>query len=137
MPTTASRNAKNKEDEVSIWSKAFGGDRSDNGRPWTKENFEEFLDVLFWLRVLVLAPLFGFICGIVPVEGALGFGVYGICSSLCIYFVCNQFVMVDVESYGGDFKLQGEGFAQGGAIFLLIWIITFTFLHSDVEEFYE
>jgi hypothetical protein len=136
MPTNKKNDDAN-EEQASIFYKAFGGDRSDNGRPWTKEVFEEFLDVLYWLRVLVLAPLFGLICGVLPVEGALGAGVYVALSSLCIYVVCYQIVLVDTESFGGDFTLQSEGFQSAAAIFVLTWIITFTLLHSDVEEFYE
>ena len=119
-----------------IFHKAFVL-KSDNGRPWTKEVYIEFLDVLFWLRVGLLSPTIGLLCGIIPLQGIVGFGAYAALSSLIIYVICNQVVMVDISSYGGDFTLLGEGFMQAGAIFVLTWIITFTAIHSDLEPFYE
>jgi hypothetical protein len=120
---------------MSIFHKAFVI-RSDEGRPWTKAVFEEFLDVIWYLRVVVLAPFLGVISGVLPLEGYVGFATYVIVSSLIIYIIYNNIVSIDVTSFGGDYNLLTEGFAQGGAIFVLTWTILYTWLHSEVEEFY-
>ena len=134
MSTNKKTDDKKEEEEVSIWTKAFVL-KSDDGRPYTKEVFEELLDVLFWVRVICIAPIFGVICGAVPIEGMYGLGSYVAVSSLIIYLICNTVVMVDIASFGGDFSLLGEGFMQSGAIFMLSWILTFTLMHSEVEGF--
>jgi len=120
----------------SIFHKAFVT-KSDDGRPFTKLVFEEYLDVVWWIRVGFLSPLCGIVCGIAPMEGFYGFAVYAVLSCLVIYTISNSVVSIDVGSFGGDFALVTEGMAQGGAIFTLTWIVVYTWLHSDVEPFYD
>ncbi len=107
--------------------------RDNRGRPWTRETFEELLDVVYWLRVL-LAVACGAVWGCVGVQGVVGFVGYATLSSAVVFLFATRYVIVDVESYGGERTLVTEAFMPAGAIFLLCWIVTFTVFHGDLEE---
>ena len=107
--------------------------RDNRGRPWTRETFEELLDVVYWLRVL-LGMACGVAWGVLPLEGVVGFAVYTLLSTAVVFLFVTRYVIVDVDSYGGEWALVSEAFMPAGAIFLLCWIVTFTALHGDLEE---
>ena len=79
----------------------------------------------------------GVLCGLLPLEGIIGFAAYASFSTLIIYVMCNTIISVDIASYGGNSALLMEGMMPAGAVFVLTWIVVYTWLWSEVEPFYE
>ncbi|EIE21971.1 Rab5-interacting [Coccomyxa subellipsoidea C-169] len=92
---------------------------------WDKE---DLLDLLYWMRQ-VIAILAGIAWGLVPLTGLyafLSFMVVLLGAPLLWY----QAQRIDEEEFGGHQSLAGEGTAPSMALFLLVWIVTYTFVHA-------
>ncbi|CAL8471514.1 g11056 [Coccomyxa elongata] len=92
--------------------------------PWDKE---DLLDFLYWMRQII-AILAGVAWGLVPLTGLyalLGFMALMIGAP----FVWYQSQRIDEEEFGGHGNLASEGSAPALALFLLVWIVVYTFVH--------
>ncbi|KAK9829961.1 hypothetical protein WJX72_008885 [[Myrmecia] bisecta] len=90
---------------------------------WEKE---EMLDAIYWLRHLLALP-----CGIV--WGVAGLtGAYALLSFVALMGVATlawyRTQGIDEEDFGGHQVLQAEGLGPATALFLLTWIITYSFV---------
>lgn len=108
---------------------------SNNGRPWTKETFEGFLDELYWLRCVV-APVFGLAFGLAPLEGAAGLAAFALMSTGIAWLFVQLRYVVDVDSYGGIWACLQEGGMPSFGLFMLTWIITYSAAHAADEDEY-
>ena len=112
-----------------------GRPKSDRGRPWDRVSFDGFLDEVYWLRC-GLAPAFGIAFGVVPLEGAAAIAAFAAISTSVVFAFVQARYVIDVASYGGMPALLQEGGMPSFALFMLIWIITYTAMHAADEDEY-
>jgi len=107
--------------EQSLWAKAITPNSA-----W--EDKDEFLDIIYWFRQII-AILFGFVWGFIPLKGLLGIGLFCIINSGVIYLYFNNFHGIDEEEYGGAWELTKEGFLSSFALFLVAWVFIYSGVH--------
>uniref|UniRef100_A0A7S2V656 Rab5-interacting protein n=1 Tax=Fibrocapsa japonica TaxID=94617 RepID=A0A7S2V656_9STRA len=110
-------------EEKTMWQKAMI-----QGAAWDKETFEEFLDVVYWLRQVV-ALVLGLVWGLVPLTGLPAIISFAGVNYLSVWAYYAKYVGVDEDEWGrGD--LAKEGFQASAGVFMLAWIITYTTVHQ-------
>ncbi|KAK9813960.1 hypothetical protein WJX73_006960 [Symbiochloris irregularis] len=95
--------------------------RADAHTHWEEE---ELLNTVHWLKQ-VLALVCGLLWGVVPLTGLaafLGFVALNLAAVFCWY----RMQRLDEDLYGGHQVLLSEGFPPSVAVFLIVWIATFT-----------
>ena len=114
-------------------AQSSGGDEQKDSKPWhlamptsevylTKENFEDFPTVVYWLRQ-PLGLILGIVWGLLGLTGMTALGSYGVTQALVLWFYYTKLLRVDAE----DFKpwdLLKEGFVPAFGLFLTAWIVT-------------
>ena len=87
---------------------------------------DEVLDLIFWIRAII-----GLVVGLVAgILGLTGFPVImTFIASLFggSYFYYSKFLEVDTEDYNEN-ELLMEGVGNGGGLFMLAWIIMYTYM---------
>uniref|UniRef100_A0A5S6QPA4 Rab5-interacting protein n=1 Tax=Trichuris muris TaxID=70415 RepID=A0A5S6QPA4_TRIMR len=94
---------------------------------WSQK--DDLLDAIYWLKQLVSAIL-GILWGTLPLRGSLAITVYFITCSCVSYLYVISFQRVDEEWIGGMVEVIKEGFSTAFATFLVVWIVTYTFMFS-------
>ena len=89
--------------------------------PWAKD---DILDALFWIRQ-ALAVVAGPIAGLTGRQGVATFALF-VTSACSAGLSFARSLGVDDEEMGGMAPLLGEGLSQSVAIFVLLWIVTFS-----------
>mmetsp|Transcript_35676 Transcript_35676/g.49531 ORF Transcript_35676/g.49531 Transcript_35676/m.49531 type:complete len:141 (+) Transcript_35676:219-641(+) len=99
-----------------------------NANPGDQWDPDRLLDAIHWLRQ-ILSVVCGLVWGSVPLVGmqyAVGFLAVNVLGMVAFY---QLHLKIDPEDFGGHGVLQQEGFVASVALFLLVWIITYSFLH--------
>ncbi|CAI7848412.1 unnamed protein product [Closterium sp. NIES-53] len=99
-------------------------------KPDVAEDQDAFKDVLYWMRQ-VLAVLFGVVWGITPITGGIGIIGFLVLSTAVMMGYYTLVVKVDAEELGGHGTLLQEGLLNSFGVFLLVWILLFTYLHAS------
>ncbi|CAI5984598.1 unnamed protein product [Closterium sp. NIES-65] len=99
-------------------------------KPDVAEDQDAFKDVLYWMRQ-VLAVLFGVLWGIAPITGGIGIIGFLVLSTAVMMGYYTLVVKVDAEELGGHGALLQEGLLNSFGVFLLVWILLFTYLHAS------
>ena len=76
----------------------------------------------------ILGLSIGITFGILGIQGMVGFIGFVLISSLLSLVYAKNYLGIDEEDIE-NFKLLSEGFFSGFIVFLLTWIMTFTFVH--------
>jgi hypothetical protein len=107
----------------SFWTKALTANAA-----WTPDTFPEFPDALFWIRQGT-ALLCGFAWGFAGIEGLLSIPVFLL---LALFFgnMYIKFAGVDESSFGDPTLLAMEGLGSAFGVFIVAWIMTYTFFHK-------
>ncbi|EKE39748.1 hypothetical protein ENUP19_0280G0003 [Entamoeba nuttalli] len=94
---------------------------------WTKKTV---CHAIFTIKSLI-SPIVGIICGIIGIQGWLGFAICFGCVIVISYFFVVYYSLdeIDPEVTLGDAINEGLGVSL--AEFLLFWIIFFTMFHSQ------
>jgi hypothetical protein len=96
----------------------------------TPDSFPELVDCMIWLR-FGIALAFGLYLGSITMTG----GVYCIFGLNLITFIpifyCQFLLVADMDAYKSS--LYFAGVPNAFALFLLIWILCFTWQYSDEE----
>lgn len=91
-------------------------------------NQDELLDTVYWMRQLI-AVLCGIIWGGIPLTGLPAFlGFLAVKFGVLIVWL--QRAGVDVDEHGGAQMVYSEGLPPAIGLFTLVWIVTYTLLHS-------
>ncbi|KAL0208133.1 hypothetical protein P9112_010720 [Eukaryota sp. TZLM1-RC] len=85
----------------------------------------ELLSVIYWFRQ-ILAVVIGLIWGVIPVMGATGIIGFLSLAVVIVLSYCNSYLQIDEEAHGGRLVLLKEGLFTSFALFILVWIITYT-----------
>ncbi|CAI5464637.1 unnamed protein product [Closterium sp. Yama58-4] len=99
-------------------------------KPDVAEDQDAFKDVLYWMRQ-VLAVLFGLVWGIAPITGGIGIIGFLVLSTALVMGYYTLVVKVDADELGGHGALLQEGLFNSFGVFLLVWILLFTYLHAS------
>ena len=91
---------------------------------WDTDNFVKFPDVIHWMRQ-VIAVVCGLVCGLLPVTGVLAFGAFLFLNTYIPYYYYTSYANVNVDDFGAQ-KLLMEGYQPSSALFMLIWILTYS-----------
>jgi hypothetical protein len=78
---------------------------------------DDLLVVVYWIRQ-ILAMVAGLLFGAIPLTGAFGLLLFGICNAVIVYVYCNTYLGVDGEEMG-QYDLLSEGFMNSFAFFLV------------------
>ena len=94
-----------------------------------KDTFGELYDVLFYARI-ILGVLLGIFSGITPMKG-----LPSIISACCLnlgstFFYYTKFLKVDEDTYGAT-ELLKEGLQPAFGAFMVVWILTYTYMGHD------
>eukprot|EP00262_Sarcandra_glabra_P008930 TRINITY_DN22880_c0_g1_i1.p1 TRINITY_DN22880_c0_g1~~TRINITY_DN22880_c0_g1_i1.p1 ORF type:complete len:126 (+),score=23.63 TRINITY_DN22880_c0_g1_i1:316-693(+) len=92
---------------------------------WDKDQLG---DVLHWIRQAV-GLIIGFLCGLVPLVGAIWIVVFLLLSSGIIYGYYALILKIDEEEFGGHGALLQEGLFASFTLFLLAWILVYSLAH--------
>ncbi len=85
----------------------------------------EDVNKVFWIKVF-LGLIVGFILGILRVVGWIGVGV-GLGIMFATYPICLYLFKINPENVGGKRKLFTNGLLQYFLLWLVIWILIYTF----------
>ncbi|XP_065827118.1 GEL complex subunit OPTI-like [Oscarella lobularis] len=107
-----------------LWQKALSRSTEWKG----DEGKEEFFDVIYWLRQ-GLSLFLGLTWGLVPLSGALGLGLFLAINAGIVYLYCTAYQSIDDEAFGGVIELLKEGLFTSFAMFLVVWILTYSAVH--------
>eukprot|EP01029_Cantina_marsupialis_P028735 TRINITY_DN777942_c0_g1_i1.p1 TRINITY_DN777942_c0_g1~~TRINITY_DN777942_c0_g1_i1.p1 ORF type:complete len:117 (-),score=25.32 TRINITY_DN777942_c0_g1_i1:148-498(-) len=100
----------------------------ERGSSPSKDDFPELADVLHYLKQIV-AIVVGITWGIIGMTSAVGL-ISGCGTFTLVAFVyLSLYLKADMESYGGVFDLAKEGFFPAFGMFLLSWILSYSFCH--------
>lgn len=89
--------------------------------PWAKD---DILDALYWIRQ-ALAVVAGPLAGITGRQGVATFALF-VTTSCSAGLSFARSLGVDDEELGGVGPLLGEGLSQSVALFVLLWVVTFS-----------
>ena len=89
-------------------------------------NKDEVLDLIFWSRSIIGLVL-GLVAGILGLTGFPVIVTFIVALFGGSYFYYSKFLEVDTDDYN-DQELLMEGVGNGGGLFMLAWIIMYTFL---------
>ena len=89
--------------------------------PWAKD---DILDALYWIRQ-ALAVVAGPVAGLTGRQGVATFALF-VASACSAGLSFARSLGVDDEEMGGMAPLLGEGLSQSVAIFVLLWVVTFS-----------
>ena len=89
--------------------------------PWAKD---DILDALYWIRQ-ALALVAGSLAGLTGRQGVATFALFAT-SSCSAGLSWARSLGVDEEGIGGMGPLLGEGLSQSVALFVLLWVVTFS-----------
>lgn len=89
--------------------------------PWAKD---DILDALYWIRQ-VLALVAGPLAGLTGRQGVSTFALF-VTSACSAGLSWARALGVDEEDLGGMAPLLGEGLSQSVALFVLLWVVTFS-----------
>lgn len=81
--------------------------------------------MLHWLRQFI-AVLAGLTWGPIGASGVYAVLIYVIFSSSIILFMYRFVFGIDEDEHGGPLELLMEGFMPAMALFVLLWVITYT-----------
>eukprot|EP00118_Oscarella_pearsei_P007608 m.37851 g.37851 ORF g.37851 m.37851 type:complete len:125 (+) comp32454_c0_seq1:131-505(+) len=107
-----------------LWSKAISRSTDWSG----DEGKEEFFDVIYWLRQ-AMSLIFGLAWGLLPMRGILGLGLFLALNAGIVYLYCTTYQSIDEEAFGGVLELLKEGLFTSFAMFLVLWILTYSAVH--------
>eukprot|EP00884_Botryococcus_braunii_P012180 jgi/Botrbrau1/20963/Bobra.0135s0081.1 len=96
--------------------------RPDPDIRWEKD---DLLDVIYWIRQVV-AIILGLICGSIPLTGWVGLAG-AITINILVVLSWYRVQRIDEEEYGGHVQLATEGLPPSISLFLIIWILTYSF----------
>ena len=91
---------------------------------WSKKDFPEVFDVLFWLRV-PLSVIAGVVFGFNPFPAPASFFMYGGAVFVLPYVYVVRVLGMDEEELG-QLSLLTEGGGACFGLFVLVWITTYT-----------
>ena len=94
---------------------------SSSTAPWAKD---DVLDALYWIRQ-ALALIAGPLAGLTGRQGVSTFALF-VTSACSAGLSWARALGVDEEDLGGMGPLLGEGLSQSVALFVLLWIVTFS-----------
>lgn len=123
MPAKQSKTQEASEKQVpkkSLWEKAMT-----RGEAVSMEK-DEILDVLFWFRQIVSVAL-GIAAGISQQTGAPVIIIYVALMFAANYYYQTLFLDVDPEDFNPN-ELLMEGLGNSIGLFLLFWILLYTFI---------
>ena len=89
--------------------------------PWAKD---DILDALYWIRQ-ALAVVAGPLAGLTGRQGVATFALF-VTTSCSAGLSFARSLGVDDEELGGVGPLLGEGLSQSVALFVLLWVVTFS-----------
>ena len=84
------------------WAKAMSA-----GESFTKDEFEELPDVIYWVQQVV-ALVQGLLWGFIPLTGSIGLVSWGVTNSLFVFGYCTSFLDLDLESEWDTLALLKE-----------------------------
>lgn len=90
---------------------------------WEKD---EFLDSVYWIRQII-AVLLGVLWGFIKFKGIFGIIVYVLINLGIVFVYYASYHEVDEEEYGGHGELAKEGLLTSFSLFLVFWIILYTY----------
>eukprot|EP00126_Sphaerothecum_destruens_P004083 Sdes_comp17981_c0_seq1m7243 len=91
---------------------------------------DSLLDSIFWWHHVV-ALVIGCIWGVSGFVGGIFIPLYALALLSSQIFLMAYVLRLDEEDFGGRFELFKEGFMSSFALFLLSWILTYSFRHFD------
>ena len=86
----------------------------------------EVFDFLFWFRT-IFGLLFGIAAGVLKLEGFWIVVSFFVLLFICSYFYTSKVLDVDEEELGQQ-EVMTEGFANSFGVFMLVWIMTYTYI---------
>ncbi|GAB1599097.1 uncharacterized protein RAB5IF homolog [Argonauta hians] len=92
---------------------------------------DEFLDVIYWMRQ-ILGIFLGLIWGVIPLKGIFGILIFFLINVGLIYVYYSTFQRVEDEEYGGSAEILKEGLMTSFSSFLVVWIVLYSSLYSDL-----
>eukprot|EP00698_Gefionella_okellyi_P004670 TRINITY_DN14273_c0_g1_i1.p1 TRINITY_DN14273_c0_g1~~TRINITY_DN14273_c0_g1_i1.p1 ORF type:complete len:136 (+),score=23.47 TRINITY_DN14273_c0_g1_i1:43-408(+) len=92
---------------------------------WEKD---DIFEVVYWFRQ-ILSVIIGVIWGIIPLQGIVGIGSFGIVQVFVAWLYYARFLNWDEEPIHRT-DLVKEGFFPAFALFLLTWIAVFSTLYA-------
>eukprot|EP00049_Salpingoeca_infusionum_P010770 m.185896 g.185896 ORF g.185896 m.185896 type:complete len:98 (+) comp14742_c0_seq2:134-427(+) len=90
---------------------------------------EKILDTVFWHRQIA-AVVAGILCGIAPIHGVLGFLMFGLIAVLGVMQLDKGLYANHITITSADVLKEGLSNALG--VFLALWVLLYTQLHSDL-----
>ncbi|GJP36870.1 hypothetical protein CLOM_g21336 [Closterium sp. NIES-68] len=99
-------------------------------KPDVTEDQDGFKDILYWMRQ-ALGLLFGLVWGMAPITGGIGVIGFLVLSTALMMGYYTLVVKVDADEMGGHGALLQEGLLNSFGLFLLVWILLFTYLHAS------
>ena len=89
---------------------------------WAKD---DILDALYWIRQ-ALAVVAGLAAGLTGRQGVATFALFVTTAASAGLSFVRALGVVDDEELGGVGPLLGEGLSQSVALFVLLWVVTFS-----------
>eukprot|EP00069_Balaena_mysticetus_P018423 bmy_11179T0 len=86
--------------------------------------------VIYWFQQII-AVVLGVICGLLPLRGFLGIAGFFLINADVLYLYFSDYLQIDEEEYGGMWELTKEGFMTSFALFMVLWIISYSAIHYD------
>ena len=105
----------------SIWEKLQDAESAD----WTQE---EVKTAIHWFRQLV-SFLCGILWGLIPFTGLNGFLTHLAVNTVGTFVFYSGVLKVEAEDFGGHAVLTQEALPPSISMFLLMWILTYSFVH--------
>jgi len=93
------------------------------------EDKDSFLDVIYWVRQ-IFALFNGLAWGVIPLTGILGLALFFVINCAIVFLYVSRQSKIDEDEFGGIQELVKEGLFTAFAVFLISWIMTFTYLHG-------
>uniref|UniRef100_A0A8C0CL42 Respirasome Complex Assembly Factor 1 n=1 Tax=Balaenoptera musculus TaxID=9771 RepID=A0A8C0CL42_BALMU len=86
--------------------------------------------VIYWFQQII-AVVLGVIWGLLPLLGFLGIAGFFLINADVLYLYFSDYLQIDEEEYGGMWELTKEGFMTSFALFMVLWIISYSAIHYD------
>ena len=92
---------------------------------WDKDSFPEFMTVLYWMRQFIGISA-GVVCGVLRLTGAQGFVLFVLVNTLLPFFYYRKYANINIDDFGPT-EVLSEGYQPSFGMFMLVWIVLFSF----------